>query len=452
MCWFNGHLPFFNQLTDKEISFTGDNFISFLGHLLLLTVVTGLMAGSYPALYLSSFQPAQVLKGKFNVSSASGYLRQGLVVFQFWIAIILVCGIFIISQQLKFMNEKNLGFNADAKIVLPIRTASAHNQFDALKKELQSNSNVTAVSGANYVPGFQVWNDMMYYPDGGNMDKAVDIRRNSVDVGYIELMGIKLVAGRSFTDNRKLESNGKLILNKTAVSKLGFTPEKIVGQNLHFDWQGKRSDFQVIGVIDDYHQNSLREEIKPLLFEMADSTKYYDHIVANITPQNFEQTIKSIEQTWKKLVIDTPFEYSFVDQNIQKQYEEDKRVSKIITSFGMIAMAICCLGLYGLSSYMAERRFKEIGIRKVMGASVRQIVGMMSKEFVKLVLIAFVIAVPVAWYSMSKWLEGFAFKISISWIVFVVAGVFALAIALVTVSFESIKSAMGNPVDSLRSE
>jgi len=333
-----------------------------------------------------------------------------------------------------------------------LRTKEARLQYDALKKELEKNSNVKAVSGTGYVPGSEIFNDMMYYPDGGNMEKAVDILRNQVDAGYMELMNIKLIAGRTFTDNRAMEKDTKLILNKTAARRLGFTPEKMVGQNLHFEWQGRKSDFQVIGVMEDFHQASLHGEIKPTLFEMPDSTKRYYNIVASISSDNFEQNVKFIEQTWKSLITDTPFEYSFLDQNIQKQYEGDRRVSSIITSFGLIAMIICSLGLYGLSSYMAERRFKEIGIRKVMGASIGQIVAMMSTEFVKLVLIAFVFATPIAWYGMNKWLESFAYKTSIEWFVFVFAGVIALTIALITVSFESIKSAMGNPVNSLRSE
>ncbi|HCW08350.1 MAG TPA: ABC transporter permease [Cytophagales bacterium] len=445
-------LPYFNQLTDKNISLNTQNIPYLLMASVVLTVITGLVAGSYPAFYLSSFQPAQVLKGKLNLGNSSGILRQALVVFQFWIAIMLVCGVFIISRQLNFMIEKNLGFDSNAKIVLPLRTDEAHQQYDALRKELEKNGKIDAVSGSGYIPGTTIWNDMMFYPDGGNMDKAVDIRRNIVDVGYMEMLNMKLIGGRTFTDNRKMDSDRKLILNRTAVTKLGFTPEKMVGQNLHFDWQGKKYDFQVIGVMEDFHQNSLHEEIKPILFELADSTKRFDYMIISVASTGFETTVQSIDQTWKSLVHDTPFEYSFLDQTIQKQYDEDKRVSKIITSFGFIAMIICGLGLYGLSSYMAERRFKEIGIRKVMGASVQQIVAMMSAEFVKLVLIAFVFAVPLAWYGMSKWLEGFAYKISIEWIVFALAGLVALAIALLTVSFESIKSAMGNPVESLRSE
>lgn len=445
-------LPFFNQLTDKNISFDSDTTLYFVVAAFALTVVTGIVAGSYPAFYLSSFQPAEVLKGKTNLQKSSGLLRQSLVVFQFMIAIALVCGIFVISDQLNFMSKKNLGFDASQKIVLPLRSAETREQYDVLKTELQKINNIAEVSGTEYVPGSYIWNDMMFYTDGGNMDKAILNRRNNVDVGYTQLMKIKLIAGRTFNENRQSESKRKLIVNKTSADKFGFSPEKMVGQNLHFDWQGKKEDFEVIGVMEDFHQTSLHENIVPIMFEMADSTKRYENIVVSLSSANFEQAIASMEKTWKSLINNTPFEYSFLNQTIQKQYDEDRRVSRIITTFALIAMAICCLGLYGLSSYIAERRFKEIGIRKVMGASVRQIVSMMSTEFVKLVLIAFVIATPIAWYGMNKWLESFAYRIEINWLVFALAGIVALAVALLTVSFESIKSAIGNPVDSLRSE
>ena len=445
-------LPFFNQLTNKNISINSENSVFFLFAGITLTIVSGLLAGSYPAFYLTSFQPVKVLKGKFKPGAASGRLRQTLVVFQFMIAIALVCSIFIISRQVNFMMSENPGFNANAKIVLPLRTDEAHKQYDILKAQIQQNSNVDAVSGCSFIPGTPIFRDMNFYADGENINNIVDIDRNVVDVGFLELLNIKLITGRSFRESRNLDSNRKFILNRSAVSKLGSTPEKIVGQYLHFDWAGKKYDFQVIGVMEDFHQNSLHEEIAPTLFEMENNNKRYDYVVASIASANFEQAVKEMERTWKSLIHDTPFEYSFLDKTVQKQYDEDRKVSKIISCFGIIAMIICALGLYGLSSYMAERRFKEIGIRKVLGASVPQIVGMMSAEFVRLVLIAFVIAVPVAYYGMSKWLEGFAYKISIGWFVFVMAGLVALAIALITISFESIKSALANPIDSLRSE
>jgi putative ABC transport system permease protein len=445
-------LPYFNQLTDKTIAFHSGNIGYIVTAAFVLVIITGVVAGSYPAFYLSSFQPAQVLKGKMNLGHSAGTLRRALVVLQFMIAIVLVCGVFIISRQLNFMQEKNLGFDSNAKIVLPFRTDEARNQYVVLKKEMENNSNVKAVSATTYIPGSHIFSDMLYYADGGNMDNALDIQTPQVDAGYIELLDIKLLAGRTFTDNRELDSDRKLILNRTSAKKLGFTPEKAVGQALHFDWQGTKYDFEVIGVMEDFHQTSLHDEIKPILFYMADTTNQYNFMVASVSTGNFEQTISSLEKIWKSAINDTPFEYSFLDENIQKQYEEDRRISSIITSFGFIAMIICSLGLYGLSSYMAEGRFKEIGIRKVMGASVRQIVTMMSTEFMKLVLVAFALAVPVAWYGMSQWLESFAYRIPIEWMVFVWAGIVALSIALFTVSFECVKAALSNPVESLRNE
>jgi len=445
-------LPYFNQLTNKSISINAENIVFFVISALSLTIVAGLLAGSYPAFYLTSFQPAQVLKGKFIPGSSSGRLRQTLIVFQFMIAIALVCGVFIMSRQVNFMTGSDLGFNANAKIVLPLRTDEAHKQYDALKEQIRQNSSVKGVSGCSFIPGTPIFRDMNFYSDGGSLDKAVDIDRDVVDVGYPELLDIRLIAGRSFTESRNLDSVRKFILNRTAVSRLGFTPEKIVGQYLHFDWAGIKYDFKVIGVMEDFHQNSFHEEIRPTLFEMDQSNKRYDYVIASVATADFERTVQAIGRTWRSLIHDAPFEYSFLDQTIQGQYDEDRRVSRIISSFGIIAMIICALGLYGLSSYMAERRFKEIGIRKVMGASVLQIVVMMTAEFVRLVLIAFVLAVPVAYYGMSKWLEGFAYRVSPGWFTFAMAGLVALGIALVTISFESIKSAIGNPIDSLRNE
>jgi putative ABC transport system permease protein len=445
-------LPYFNQLTDKTISLNSDNLIYILTASVILVIVTGVVAGSYPAFYLSSFQPAQVLKGKISLGHSAGMLRRALVVFQFMIAIALVCGIFVISRQLNFMQQKNLGFDYEAKIVLPLRTDEARNQYEVLKKEMGNNSSVKAASGTNYIPASHIFSDMAFYPDGGNMDQAVLIQRNTVDVGYLETMDMKVIAGRAFSENRNQDSRTKLILNRTAAKKLGFTPDKMVGQYLHFEWDKQRYDFEVIGVMEDFHQTSLHDEIKPILFYLADSTERFNFIVASVAASNFEQTVIQLEKIWKSQVANTPFEYNFLDENIKKQYDADKRISRIITSFGFMAMIICSLGLYGLSSYMAESRFKEIGIRKVMGASVSQIVAMMSTEFVKLVLIAFLIAVPVAWYGMSQWLESFAYRISVEWMVFAWAGFVALSIALITVSFESIKAAMGDPVKSLRNE
>ncbi len=445
-------LPLFNQLTGKSISFAGNNVLFFAGILAAITIVTGILAGSYPALYLSSFQPAQVLKGKQGLSNSSGWLRRSLVVFQFMIAIALVCGMVIITQQLNYMQNKDLGFDAHAKIVLPLRTEAAMSSYESLKKEFAKETLIKNISATEYIPGSMIWSDANYYTSGGSMETANLIKRNTVDQGYIELMDIKVIAGRSFNNNRASESTNKVILNRTAVKRFGLEPDQIIGQPIFFEWQGIKYDYEVIGVMEDYHQTSLKEEIYPTLFEMAESTDGFANMIVDLNTEDFKSSAAVIQEKWKSLIIDTPFEYSFLDENIQKQYDEDKKVSRIITSFTIIAMFISCLGLYGLSTFMAERRFKEIGVRKVLGASVNQIVGLISTEFIKLIIVAFVIAVPIAWYAMDKWLEGFAYKVSISMMVFVYAGGIALLIALLTVSFESFKAATVNPVKSLRSE
>ncbi|HZB11747.1 MAG TPA: ABC transporter permease [Chryseolinea sp.] len=445
-------LPAFNQLAGKDISFNRNNIAYFGTALLVLTIITGFIAGSYPAFYMSSFKPAEVLKGKFSLGSASGKLRQGLVVLQFVVAIVLVCGMFVISKQLSFMKEKDLGFNPSAKIIVPLRTADAKQNYTSLKSELEHLSSVNEVSAAVFPPGTQVFNDMAFYREGGSMDNAILNRRNTIDAGYMELLGIKLIAGRTFTDNRDAESDGKLIINRASANKFGVAPDSIVGERLHFDWQGQHYSFEVIGVMEDYNQTSLKDPILPLMFDIPDTTNRYNFIIASVNPANFSETVASIENVWKSQVADAPFEYSFLDDNLEKLYNEDQRISKIITSFSVIAMIICSLGLYGLSSFMAERRLKEIGVRKVMGASVSQIMAMMSKEFVKLVLFAFIVAVPLAWYAMEKWLEGFEYKTPLNIAPFVYAGLAALVIALLTISYESLKAANMDPAKTLRNE
>ena len=444
-------LPVFNELSGKNISFNSDNIVFFGAALVTLTVITGLVAGSYPAFYISSFQPVQVLKGKFTLSNASGRLRQGLVVLQFIVAIALGCGMLVVSRQLSFMKEKDLGFDPNAKIVIPLRTADARDRYQSLKAELERKSFIKAVSATSYAPGGKIFNDMAFYLEGGSMDNAILNRMNNIDAGYMEMLGIKLIAGRAFTANLGAEKD-RVIINRTSAEKFGVEPEKMVGQKIYFDWQGRNYVSEVIGVMEDYNQTSLKDPVIPIIFEMPDSLNQYNFMIASVNSSGFSETISAIEDVWKDQVAVAPFEYSFMDDDIQKQYNEDQRISAIITYFTVIAMIICSLGLYGLSSFMAERRIKEIGVRKVMGASVTQIMGMMSKEFVKLVLIAFAIATPMAWYAMNKWLQAFEYKMPLSFSIFVFAGLGAITIALLTISYESLKAANTNPARTLRNE
>jgi putative ABC transport system permease protein len=445
-------LPAFNDLAGKNISLDQETLLYFAMALIVLTVVTALFAGSYPAFYMSSFQPVEILKGKFKLSNSSGRLRQGLVVFQFTVAIALVCGVLVIMRQLSYMKEMDLGFDPEAKIVIPLRTSEAKKAYTSLRSTLANMSSVQAVSATSFPPGSQVFNDMAFYREGQNMDNAILNRRNNIDAGYMEMLGIKLIAGRAFTDNREADSQQKLIINRTSAEKFGVEPEEMIGEKLYFDWQGENFSLEVIGVMEDYNQTSLRDPIIPIVFEVPQSADRYAFMIASVNPSGFSETIAAIEEVWKTQVTDAPFEYSFLDNTIQQQYTEDQRIARIITYFAVIAMIVCSLGLYGLSSFMAERRLKEIGVRKVMGASVPQIMGMMTKEFDKLVLVAFAVAAPLAWYAMDKWLQGFEYKTPLDISIFTYAGMGAVVIALLTISYESLKAASTNPARTLRSE
>lgn len=445
-------LPWFNELTGKEITLGLQHNLPFVALIIAIVVITGVLAGSYPAFYLSSFEPASVLKGRPSVGNASGRLRQALVVFQFVIGIGLVCSMITISQQMTFMRNKNLGFNADAKVVVPLRTESALRSYEVIQKEFSKVPGVNGVSGTDYIPGSYVFNDMPLYKRGGNMDVAKLHRINMVDHNYMDLLGLKLVAGRQFTDNRESDGSFKLILNMESIKAMGFTPEEAVGQQLFFDWQGNTMTFEVIGVMEDYHQTSLKDKIYPMAFRFAGKDDSFSYAVLDIQASQFSSVKSAIEAKWRELVNDTPFEFTFLDENIQKQYTEDEKAATIISTFTVIAMVISCLGLYGLSTYMTERRFREIGIRKVMGAGVSDILGLMTSEFIKLVLIAFAISVPLAWWGMSKWLESFAYRIDLGLGAFAIAGIAAVVIALLTVSMESFRAATTDPVKALKTE
>lgn len=443
-------LPLFNSLTQKNIAITGSN-IGFLAVvLLIIAIVTSLLSGAYPAFYLSSFQPAQVLKARHTSDGRGGMLRKSLVVVQFVISIALTCAIFIISKQLHFLQDKDLGFASTNRIVIPLRSPSAKNDYNALRSQIQGLASVAGVAGVDDPPGNFVFNDVLLYKEGSSMDKAQRIPLDKVSPEYLGLMKLKLLAGRNFVEK---DSSMNVIINRSSLQAYGYTPDEAIDKPLYMDFRGEKYTFRIVGVVDDFNWASLRETIKPLGLTPQGGFRgdTYANMIVAVTG-NPAAALDNIQKIWQKTVIDTPFEFSFLDQDLQRLYKDDQQIAKVIASFSIIAMFISCLGLFGLSSYMAERRFKEIGIRKVMGANVTQIVRLMSTEFLRLVLIALVIAVPIGWYMMSQWLSNFAYRIPLNGMPFLYAGMAAVIIALLTVSFESVRAAMTNPVKSLRSE
>ncbi|HUQ97579.1 MAG TPA: FtsX-like permease family protein, partial [Chitinophagaceae bacterium] len=445
-------LPFFRNVSGKELSFSFTQLWPLLAGFLALALFTGLLAGSYPAFYLSSFQPVKVLKGKFSNSLAAVTLRKGLVVFQFVISVALIVASVVIANQMKFLRSKDLGFSKDQQLVLPIRSLTAKNLYGSLKNEISRNPQVASVGASLYYPGIFNPMDWLLYKQGLTMKESKRVFMNFIDNSFLQTLHITPVAGRLFSPQYPGDTASRIIINENAVKEFQFaSATDAIGKWIAADWDGNQSRFEIVGVVKDFHFKDLHTPVEPYGF-LLNSRPEYNYLIAHTKNGAVSNTLKAIEATWHQLNPSEPFEYSFLDQDFQKNYLAENRLASLIAYFTVIAILISCLGLFGLASFSAEQRTKEIGIRKVMGASVRNIVGLLSKDFLKLVGIAIVIASPVAWYVMDKWLQNFAYRTPISVYVFIVTAVIAVCIALFTISFQAIRAAITNPVKNLRTE
>lgn len=449
-------LPLFNSLTQKELGINSENILYIAGSLVLIGGFTGLVAGSYPAFFLSAFQPAQVLKDKRLSGGSSNWLRRSLVIFQFIISITLISSIVIIQKQLNYIQNKELGFETENRIMIPFRSDEAKTHYREIKNAAKQLAQVQEVSASTSLPSTPLLRDYALYPQGGSYDKAILHRNMAIDENYFKTLGIKLVAGRELiyeTDSMSWNNrNRKILVNQMSLKELGLELDEAIGSTIFSEFDGEVYKHEIVGVVEDFHQFSLHQNMAPLLFFIPARANSYNYMVISANTEDAQAITSQLEKTWKEVIPNTPFESAFLSDSVAKQYEEDARTSLILIIATGLAILISCLGLYGLSIYVAERRVKEIGIRKVMGASVTGIVALLSKEFIKLVGIAFVIAVPLGYFAMDKWLLGFAYKIELNAFVFVLAGLISLVIAWLTVSFESIKAAISNPVKSLRNE
>ncbi len=437
-------LPSFNQLAGKTLSRGVFDNMSFIGILFLASIGIGVLAGIYPALVLSSFKPVTVLKGRFTTGTKGILLRKGLVISQFTISIALIIATIIVYLQMSFMRNQDLGFNKDQMMVINSNGDPAR---DAFMHAVSSLPNVKSVSMSSSVPG------------GGNMGAYSKIQNAKgdmqianldlyfVDFDYLKQFDIKMVAGRSFSRDFMTDTTHAMILNEAAVKMFSYrSPQDAVGRD--FNQWGREG--KIIGVMKDFHFKSLQEVIKPL--SMRIEPNGCSLISIKVSGNNLPGTISSIENKWNSLIPARPFSYFFLDEYFDKQYRSEQRFGKLFLNFAILAIIISCLGLLGLASYSTMQRTREIGIRKVLGASVGNIVNLLSKDFLRLVGIAVIIASPIAYFSMHKWLLDFAYRIPISWWIFVIAAVTATLIAIITVSFQAIKAAVSNPVKSLRSE
>jgi putative ABC transport system permease protein len=439
-------LPYFRAFTGKDVEL---NFNSGIVLCLILTpLAVGLLAGSYPAFFLSAFHPIDTLKGAFGHTKKGRKLRKGLVVFQFTISILLIVSTIIVSRQLHFMRNRDLGFDKEQIVVLSLRgSGEARQKYDVLKNEFMKHSTIVSASASYTVPGREPSSRAML-PEGFTGDQWQTFLINWADYDYLETYKIELAAGRDFLRDFETDKEEAFILNEAAVISLGWnSPEDGIGKNWNL---GNRRKGKVIGVTKDYHFNSLHQKISPLVIHLDPS--YFVYLSLRFTTDSISETLSFIEETWKELVPDEPFSYFFLNEDFDRQYRAEEQLQAIVSLFTFMGMVIACLGLFALVSFSAEQRKKEIGIRKVLGSANHKIVFLLVKDFLILVLVANVLAIPAGWLSMNKWLQNFAFRTNMSIWIFLLSGSAAFAIALLTVSFQTIKAATANPVDSLRYE
>ncbi len=442
-------MPFFNSIADKsiDIDYSGNIFLNIA--FFLSAVLVGIFSGSYPAFILSSFRPISMLQKKTGGSKRESYLRKGLVVLQFSISIILIVGTIIVSQQLSYFKEKDLGLNPDQILVISMQGVIDQEKYESFKQELLNVSGVMDVTGSNGTPGTNSGFASIFYEKGKTINDQKLFLVNSVDYNYFDLYDIEIISGREFSRDLTSDAGSTIIMNEAAVKEIGW--DNIEGKTLvGVAGEQGQSEFDVIGVVKDFHHFSLQQEISPMVMYVI--PRIFNFVSAKLNTENISDTIERIEKKWNEFSPNFPMVYTFVDEDFASKYRETERFGRLSRYFAILAIIIACLGLFGLSSFTAEQRTKEIGIRKALGSSIYSIVILMTKEFTKWVLAANVIAWPAAYIVMSSYLDEFAYRINIGVSTFIISSIAAFAIALFTVSFQAMKAASANPVNSLRSE
>lgn len=445
-------LPMLNSFAGKELVFSpiaNPGLFLMLGGIVLLV---GGLSGLYPAFFLSSFQPVLVLKNMLTVGrrDISGMLRKGLVTAQFSISILLIVGTFIAFKQLDFLKNKNLGFDKEEVVLIPILGTPLSPQYKAFKGQILQNENILSVTVLEDIPGSKYQTDSFQF---AGMADPMQFPRLTVHDDFVETLGMKVVAGRGYSTDFPADSVASIMINESMLPVLGFsTAEEALGTQINLRNQQK----EIIGVVEDFHYASLHNPIGPFVIERFFNRGIFNffgrYATIRVSPNDIEGTLAFLEDQWRRFVPDRPFEYRFLDDELDKLYTSEQTLGKVATTFSLMAIFVACLGLFGMASFTAERRTKEVGVRKVLGASEFQIINLLSLESAKLVLVAFLIATPIAYIAISRWLQTFTFSTTLDVMSFVLAGVLVMVVALLTVGLHSIKSATANPVESLHYE
>lgn len=434
-------IPVFNSFVGVKLSFSLQAIWIFLA----IIIITGLLSGLYPALLMSSFAPVRSLKGHIRHGLTDIIFRKGLVVFQFSIATALIISTGLILQQLDFIQNRNLGMNKEQMLSLELQPGDAA-KSDMILKELSRQPNVVAGSLNSF--SFKGIANITLLPEGFSENEMTACNVIGVDENFLKAFGVGLVAGRDFSKEFTSDANEAFMVNEAAVKAFNWkTPKQAIGKKV--DWAFGKSG-KIIGVVKDFNFASLHDEVKPLLIHIW--PPWYKYLTLRLKTDDLPNTMAKLEGTWKSLAVESPFKYTFLEDDFNNLYRSERNMRAVLGAFTFLSVLVACLGLFGLAAFTIRQRFREIGIRRVLGASVSNITSLLSKDFLKLVLISICIAVPAAWYAISKWLQDFAYRVDIGWWIFLCAALLAVLIAMATVSFQAVKAALTNPVKSIRTE
>ncbi len=436
-------LPAFSKFTAKDLSWTVSGAGTVVIGLVAITLFTGLVAGSYPALFLSAFQPVKVLRGSLKSGAASSRLRKILVVVQFSLSVLLIIGTIVVYRQLNFMQEKRLGWDREHLVYIPLGR-DIKKSYDVLKNELVKDSHILGVTATSQLPSNIGSNSSGVEWDGKDPDLTVLVGQNTVDFDFVDTLRIEMAEGRSFSREYSNDNGKTFIVNEEVAKIMG--KDSVVGER--FNFMGVNGP--IVGVMKNFHFKPIRDKIEPLALIV--SLEWTNYMLIRIASGKISDSLKAIENTWNKVIPGYPFESYFMDENFDRMYRAEEKIGSLMQYFAVLAVFIACLGLFGLASFTAEQRTKEIGIRKILGASVSNVTTLLCREFLMLVILANVIAWPAAYFVMNKWLQGYAYKTSLEALFFLAALAVAVGVAILSVSFQAIRAATSNPADSLRYE